>query len=247
MRHVITGILLAAALAAPLSALAEEDFLEIHLTGGFDTLMTRDGGFDYFSKTDWMTTGTVGVEMEVWEELFVRLSLASGDSSEYFYGTSDWSGGTQGNFFAAVSLVEPQLGLRKGYTIIDGIRPYVSAIATYTVADVDVDLTSETGLSRDSGIADGQLGGRFAGGIELFLPRRVFHGVGERSGFFKDFTLGMSLECGYALRQAIPLSGLSQDEEQDTQGEDTLIPAQHDLGDLSLSGFFIAADFRLMF
>ncbi len=232
-----SAILLALALVAPLQALAEEDFLEVHLTGGFETVLTQDGGFDYVSKTDWMATGTVAAEVEVWDELFVRLALASGDSSEYFYD----------NYFASLSIVEPQLGLRKGYSIVEGIRPYVAAIATYTVADVDIDLTSETGISRDSGIGDGRFGGKFSGGVELFLPRRVFHGKGERSGFFKDFTLGMSVECGYALRQAIPLSGLSQEKEQGTTGKDSMIPGRHDLGDLSLSGFFIAGDFRFMF
>ncbi|MBM4353530.1 MAG: hypothetical protein FJ109_06990 [Deltaproteobacteria bacterium] len=245
MRTILSTILLALALAAPLPALAEEDFLEIHLTGGFETVLTRDGGFDYFSKTDWMTTGTIAAEMEVWDELFVRIGLASGDASEYFY--EHQSESSSGNYFASLSMVEPQLGLRKGYTIVDGVRPYIAAIGTYTVADVDIDLTSETGVSRDSGIADGKFGGKFSGGVELFLPRRVFHGTGGRSGFFKDFTLGMSVECGYALRQAIPLSGLAQEGEQDTEGDDTLIPGQLDLGDLSLSGFFIAADFRFMF
>jgi len=237
MRQTIATALLALALAAPLPALAEEDFLEVHLTGGFETVLTQDGGFDYFSKSDWMTTGWIAAEMEVWEELFVRLALASGDSSEYFYN----------NYFASLSVVEPQIGLRKGYSIVEGIRPYVAAMATYTVADVDIDLTPETNASRNSGIGDGRFGGKFSGGVELFLPRRVFHGKGERSGFFKDFTLGMSLECGYALRQAIPLSGLAQEEESGTMGEDTMIPGEHDLGDLSLSGFFIAADFRFMF
>jgi len=230
----ILTLLVSLALLPP-TVSADEDFREINLKAGVVVLNVKDGAYDIYSDSDWMTASDIGVEVEAWKELIIQLNCVFGYAESSVYG----------RYATSLSLIEPQLGVKWGYTFRRFFRPYVSALATYAFMESSLDLPDHRSVGLSDGWADGKWGGRFALGAELFIPRSVFRGSGKKRGIFKDFTLGLAVEFGYKLMQKFDLRM-----ERGGDGVDddfSVIPGELELGELNLSGFYIAVDFRFYF
>jgi len=210
-------------------------FTEFNFVAGFEPMHVSQGAFDIFSGDDWVTGGRVGAEVEILSDLFVQLGLVSFSNSEPLLG----------NYQAELQVAEPQVVVRKGFTLLDGIRPYVAVGAMYTMADAVVELTYPHKIGRESGILDGSFGARGGGGVELSVPRSVFGA--RRSGLMKDFTAGAAIEWGYSYRSPISLNGLKQGKRGDLDEDPPMQSGELDLGELDMSGTYIAVDFRFYF
>ncbi len=215
--------------------LAQEDFTEINLILGSSSTLVRDGAFDYYSHNDWMASGYLAAEVEVYQGLFVQVGILMGESRSDLFG----------EFETSLRLREPRLAIRYGYTFLDFVRPYASIAATYAFLSTKIDLWDSHVSGDEDGWGDGELGGRLAAGCEVLLPRRVF-GV-DRSGFFKDFTLGVAYEIGYALTQPFELDGLQHGLDGDLSKDPPLPAGQLDLGELDRSGLFMSFELRVYF
>jgi hypothetical protein len=224
------GLLL---LARP--AAADDDFTEVNLILGAHSEMITDNAYDYYSNDDWHGAGYLAFEVEVWHNLFVQLGIDMSDSRLDLFDRYD----------TALRIREPRLGVRYGYTFLDAIRPYASVAATYAFMRTDISLWDDHVTGYEDGWGDGELGGRFAAGCEFFLPRRIFGK--DRTGLFKDFTLGLAIEAGYALSQPFELDRMEHGKDGNLSKEPPLTAGQLDLGELDKSGFFLAFDFRFYF
>jgi hypothetical protein len=214
---------------------AHEEFTEINFMFGSSSTLVRDGAFDYYSHNDWMGGGYLAAEVEVYDGLLLQLGILMGESRSDLFGQFD----------SVLRLKEPRLALRYGHTFFDFVRPYASVAATYAFMSTEIDLWSDHSTGYEDGWGDGELGGRFSAGCEVFLRRRVFGA--DRTGFFKDFTLGLALELGYALTQPFELDGLQHGLDGDLSEDPPLPPGQLDLGQLDRSGFFMSFDLRFYF
>lgn len=215
--------------------LAHEDFTEVNLMFGTSSTLVRDGTFDYYSHNDWMASGYLAAEVEVYEGLLVQLGILMGESRSDLFGEFD----------TMLRLREPRLAVRYGHTFFEALRPYASVAATYAFLGTEISLWDDHTTGREDGWGDGELGGRVSVGCEAFLRRRVFGA--ERSGLFKDFTMGLALEIGYALTQPFELNGLEHGLDGDLSEAPPLTPGQLDLGELDRSGLFISFDLRFYF
>lgn len=238
MRNILPALFLVFCLAFPLPAFADdfydEDFMEINLSIGFQSHNIKDMAYDYYSGEDWFANSYLAAEVEVWDELFVSLAIGTGEANARLF--DEWA--------TTLSLTEPQLAVRYGYPLFDWIRPYALAGLVYTVADTTIDLWYPHSVGMNNGWKDGTWGGRLALGSEVFLSRNVF-GV-HRSGLFKDFTMGIGVEGGYMLKQSIDLL-VHQGKNGDLSKKPPMGVVNIDLGDLDLSGFYMAVDFRFYF
>jgi hypothetical protein len=228
-------VVLLLVLGVSLPTQAHEEFTEINFMIGSSSTLVRDAAFDYYSHNDWMGGGYLAAEVEVHDGLMVQLGILMGESRSDLFGQFD----------TTLRFKEPRLALRYGYTFLDFVRPYASVAATYAFMSTEIDLWSNHTTGREDGWGDGELGGRFSAGCEVFLRRRVF-GT-HRSGFFKDFTLGLALELGYALTQPFELDGLRHGLDGDLSKDPPLPPGELDLGEIDRSGFFMSFDLRFYF
>jgi len=231
MAVVLVGVL---GISLPTQA-HEEDFTEINVMIGSSSTLVSDGAFDYFSNDDWLGSGYLAAEVEVYQGLLLQLGILMSETRSDLFGEFD----------TMLRLREPRLALRYGYTFMDFVRPYASIAATYAFLGAEIDLWDDHVTGREDGWGDGELGGRISAGCEVFIPRRVFGS--KRTGFFGDFTLGMALEVGYALTQPFELNDLQHGMDGDFSKAPPLTPGQLDLGELDRSGLFISFDLRFYF
>lgn len=229
------AVVLLGVLGLSTPTLAYEDFAEINLIMGTSSTLVRDGAFDYYSHNDWLASGYLAAEVEVYQGLFVQVGILMGESRSDLFG----------EFETSLRLREPRLAIRYGYPILDFVRPYASIAATYAFLGTRIDLWGDHATGYEDGWGDGELGGRLAAGCEILLPRRVF-GV-DRSGFFKDFTLGVAYEVGYALTQPFELGSLQHGLDGDLSEDPPLTPGKLDLGELDRSGLFMSFVLRIYF
>lgn len=242
MKRTLIAILVSVLL--PSAAWAGDDITEINFTVGSQSVLIKDHAFDFFSNNDWLSAGSFALEVEVWDELFVQVGLA---------GTTQ-----QGRVFdridATLSYLEPQLTLRKGYSVASWARPYASLGGTYAWTEVKFEQDWQYGgqswpgdLGQEDGWLEGRFGGKAAIGCELLLPRSVFHPKGPSTGFFGDFTMGAALEAGWMVKQPFSIDAIESDENGKTKDKAGIPQAQMDLGELWLQGYYMAFDFRLYF
>lgn len=230
----LLALAMAFAFLPPVPALAEEDFTEINFVFGVEPRQVSDRAFDLFSGDDWVTAGSLAAELEFMPNMFVQVGVDSFTNSEELLSS----------YKAQLNVIEPHVTARGGYTLFDGLRAYASLGVTYTLADVVIELSPPHKLATNVGIFDGSFGARAALGIELFTPRKIF---GIRSGLWKDFTIGVSIEGGYAYRTSVSLDGLKQGKKGDLEESPDMKPGELDLGELDMSGAFIAVDGRIYF
>lgn len=232
MRHFIPIALVVLLNAAPAAATADEVEHELIVQAGSHFLLVKDSAFDVFSSNDWLVIGSFAVEFELFDDLFVAAGLAGANQESWL-----WS-----RHQTAFGYTEPQLGVRKGFEVAPGVRPYVGAWGTYAWTDATVKLWEDRELSYEDGWLDGRFGGKAVAGCELYLPREVFEESGFQGGLFEYFTMGVSLEAGYAYKPAVDLAVLEAPDSE--KGLQTAAP---DMGDLGLQGFYMALDMRFYF
>jgi hypothetical protein len=234
MKTTITLMMTLCILLQTTSALADEDFREFNVLAGLQSTLVQDGTFGFFSDEDWISNGRLAAEIELWNELFIQVGISKATVESYLFS----------NYDTKLQISEPHLGFRYGYTFLDALRPYVSAMATYTMTKATMDIFNGQRMGQTNSWDEGLWGGRFALGLEGFFPRWVFR---RDAGFFKDWTIGGGLEFGYVLRQELELDHLKQGKNGNLSKKPPLPAGNLDLGKLDLSGFYFAIDFRMYF
>jgi len=235
-RPCICAILFLVACGLSSGVRADDDFREINLMAGFQSLRVADGAFDIYSEDDITTSGSMGLEVELFMEFFLQLGVAIGETGSQLYEKWDTS----------VSVVDTQVSLRKGVTLLHAVRPYLLVGGTYSLVSSQIELWYPHKLRQEAG--EGRWGGRFAAGCEFFLPRRLFRGGEPKGkGLFKDFTMGVGFEGGYMLKQPLPLDSFRQGNQGKFDEDPPMTPGKLELGELDLSGAYFAADFRFYF
>jgi len=236
IRSCTAAILALLVLAMPLAVAAqdEETGREFVFLAGSQFQLVKDGAFDYYSDEDWLPVANVALEVEILDDLFVGIGLTQALKEAWIWET----------YQTSLRFTQPQVLIRKGFEIADGLRPYVSAAGGYAWSESTITLDSTNDLHREDGWTNGRIAGRAAAGIEAFLPRSIFREGANASGFFKDFTLGVAFELGYAYMQPVDLSDhVPTNDGSDAAGE-AMPQAVVDMGELSLQGFYMAFDFR---
>lgn len=231
----LSAIMVVALIAVPRASSAQEDFRELSLKAGVNSLNVKDGAFDIYSDSDWLTGSEITIEVELLKEILLQVGCT-------FFRTEAT---VFGRYTTTLSLIEPHVGLRWGYMLKNFFRPYVSALASYGFVESQVELPDHRAAGFSDGFVDGRWGGRFALGLELFIPRKVFRGGKRKSGMFKDFTLGAALEGGYKLIQKVDLNMVRGGADEDDDSPFT--SGSLELGELNLSGFYLAVDLRFYF
>ena len=228
----------------PSAARAGDDFTEINFTVGSQSVLIKDAAYDFFSDNDSLGAGAFALEVEVLNELFVQVGFAGTTQKARVFDRME----------ASLSYFEPQLTVRKGYSVASWARPYASLGGTYAWTEVKFEQDWLYGgqswpgdLSQEDGWLEGRFGGKAALGCEVFLPRTIFHPSGDGSGFFGDFTMGAALEAGWMVKQPFAIDAIKSEENGKTDDKPGIPQAELDLGELWIQGYYMAFDFRLYF
>lgn len=214
---------------------------EIIAFGGFHSRMVTDSTWDLFSSDDWSPGVSVGLEYEVIKDLFVMAGYSFFTQKGWVYRESTET---------QIKMHEPLIGVRKGLSFFEAIRPYAALVATLSVAKARQESTAAPGhLEQDKLL----IGGRAGLGCELFFPSRVFGASRSAKKKAGRFTMGMALEAGYYIRQPWELDGLKPTED----GSDKDLDLDGlTMGNLNLTGsggalwthgLYINVDFRFYF
>jgi hypothetical protein len=212
-------------------ALAEDDLTEFNVVAGTLSQNLSDHAFDLFSDNDWMAAGSIGLEVEVWDELFVRASYVEGTQMSHLFSF---------RYDTELTIREPQLTVRKGYSLTPWLRPYAGITGILSYVSARVSKSYEFDLDH----AQWVWGGKAGAGVELLIPRTFFNAM-DATGLFKDFTLGIALESGYLLRPPVDLSTMGDD--AGSSDEPVVAEGLIDMGEIGLAGWYITVDFRAYF
>ncbi len=208
---------------------------EVNLVLGTQLIQSTDYALDYFSDNDWVTSARFGIEVETLTDLFIQPAFVYGSLESTVFD----------RFNSNYSFYRFELTIRKGIAITPWFRPYASITGMLIWNEASID-NGGTSLRHEDSLDSPCLGGRGALGLELILPRSIMRSTSLGKSFLRDFTFSLAFEAGYSLQQDFELGSVSHDT---TTVEDvgSLTAGSLDLGTLSMNGWFMSVDFRLLF